>query len=241
MSASNIELSIVILCYREEERVPIFLNKVISILNTLEVPWEIILVGNYLEGSQDQTPRIVREIANNNPKIKALTLPKKGWMGWDARIGLEACSGNVLGFVDGDDQMEANDIAKAYQFISRFRYDMALPYRAVRLDSFLRKINSKIFNMIYNLLFPSSERIKDVNGKPKLFTRAAYQKMKLESDDWFLDAEMMIQARRHHFKIGQFRTIFHHARGRKSYVRVGAITEFLKNLIYARWKEWMQK
>ena len=36
----------------------------------------------------------------------------------------------------------------------------------------------------------------DINSKPKIITRALYQKMNLESNGWFIDAKIMIIARR---------------------------------------------
>ena len=61
-------------------------------------------------------------------------------------------------------------------------------------------------------------------------TRSAYQKMNLGSDGWFIDAEIMIQARRMRFKIDEVETVFHSIDSRPSFVKPLSILEFLANL-----------
>ena len=75
------DLSVVILCYHAGNKIHIFLNKVIQDISGVTSNWEIVLVGNYNPGEADETPQVVQDIAKQNPKIKAVTLPKQGWMG----------------------------------------------------------------------------------------------------------------------------------------------------------------
>ncbi len=77
---------------------------------------------------------------------------------------------------------------------------------------------------------------KDINSKPKIITRDAYSKMNLKSTDWFIDAEIMIQARSLKLKIEKIPVIFSANESRKSFVRFGAIAEFIFNLIKYRIK-----
>ena len=78
---------------------------------------------------------------------------------------------------------------------------------------------------------------RDMNSKPKIITRELYQKMNLESDGWFVDAEIMIRARRLKIEIGEIETAFHSIDTRPSFVKPLAILEFLANLIWYRIKE----
>ena len=66
--------------------------------------------------------------------------------------------------------------------------------------------------------------------------------MDLKSNDWFIDAEIMIQARRLKFKIGEVSTIFRGLEGkRKSFIGLPAIVEFMKNLVVFRIREFSKK
>jgi glycosyltransferase involved in cell wall biosynthesis len=233
---SRPDLSVVILCYRSGNKIRSFISRVVENISSVTNNWEIVLVGNYVLGSQDDTPTVVKEISKQNPKIKAVTLPKKGWMGWDLRSGLRECSGNVIALIDGDEQMEANDISKAYRILIDEGFDIVMTYRQIRHDSWMRQLNSRIYNQIFNLLFPAYP-IRDVHSKPKVFRREVFNCMKLTADDWFLDAQMMIQVRRYRFRLKQFPTVFHRATQRKSFVKVSTIWEFVINLSKARYYE----
>ena len=79
-----------------------------------------------------------------------------------------------------------------------------------------------------------------MNSKPKILTRNAYSRMHLKSDDWFIDAEIMIQARRLGLRISELPTGFLGLTGRRSFVRPAAILEFLRNLIRYRIAEWFR-
>ena len=86
------EISVVILCYRAEKLASQFVGEMEKILKSEELDYELVLVANYHKGSlsSDNTPAIVRNLANNNPKITAVIKEKEGMMGWDMRSGLEA-------------------------------------------------------------------------------------------------------------------------------------------------------
>jgi len=241
MNMANIpDISVVILCYQTGHRIHGFLKKVIHNLETITTNWEIVLVGNYIEGRNDDTPLVVKEIAIKNSKIKAVALPKQGWMGWDARTGLDQCTGKTIAFIDGDEQMNAEDIVKAYKLLIDFQLDIVKPYRKTRDDSWIRRVNSYIFNVIYNILFPGY-LVLDVNSKPKIFTDKAFKQLDLKSDDWFLDAEIMIHARRLGLRFFEFPTSFQRAIYRKSFVRFSAALEFIFNLLKARIREYTIK
>ena len=64
----------------------------------------------------------------------------------------------------------------------------------------------------------------------------ALRKLKLTSDDWFADAEIIIQASYLGFSIKEIPTIFHVNDQRPSFIKFKAIFEFIKNLIKYRIK-----
>ncbi len=227
------DLSVVILCYRSGKEAYPFVEKTIKLLERTVPSYELILVGNYLEGVEDETPETVRDIAAKFKNVKAVTLPKKGMMGWDVRMGLERAEGNYLCFIDGDNQMPAEDIMRIYDLIKSQRLDLVKTYRKRRFDSLSRVFISFVYNVIFKVLFPYA-KVKDINSKPKIFTRDAYLKMCLSSDDWFIDAEIIIKASRLGLKIAEVPTEFHKCEYRKSFVKPTAILEFIKNLIRAK-------
>ncbi|MGB5217337.1 MAG: glycosyltransferase [Smithella sp.] len=234
------EISVVILCYQEGQRLVSFVQRTVKVLESLGIPWEIVLVANYWNEQKDETPRVAEEISRQRSNIKVVRELKKGGMGWDARQGFREAAGLFICLIDGDGQMPPEDIIGVYHQIKREKLDLILTYRAQRKDSWLRKINSYTYNLALRVLFPTI-RVRDANSKPKIFTKEAYSRMHLTADDWFLDAEMLIQATRMRMKIAEIPVIFDKCMHRKSYVKIDAIFEFIRNLLRARIKEYFMK
>ena len=231
------DLSIIVLCYRSSNSVREFVPRTIKALTKDKIKnFELILVANYHKNSNDNTPKIVADLASNDRRIKYIAKQKKGMMGWDMKSGLSIATGKYLLVIDGDGQMPTEDIGRVYKKIKREKLDIVKTYRIERGDSLWRKIISNVFNIMFALFFPGLH-VRDINSKPKIISRLAYKKLRLSSDDWFIDAEIMIQARRHNLKIGEIPTIFLGLTGRRSFIKLTTIIEFIINLIKFRLKE----
>lgn len=229
------KLSIVLLCYRAEDGARKSVEKIVELLTPVVTDYELVLVANYLR-DDDKTPEVVAELARNNPRIRYTAIPKKGMFGWDMKSGLALTTGEYIAVTDGDGQVPYEDLVRVYEKIRTSDADMVKTYRTVRGDGWWRITISLVYNALFTLLFPGIHA-RDANAKPKIFTRRALEQLSLQSNDWFIDAEMMIQARRHRFNIVEIPTTFKKLEGRQSFVKPVTILEFLKNLLYFRWKE----
>lgn len=238
--SSTPELSVVVLCYRAEETIIPFIEKMEKELKEEGIDYELILVANYSPNIKDKTPEIVAQMAKNNPKITPVVKKKEGMMGWDLRSGLEAAKGRAIAFIDGDGQMPSFDVIRLYRVFKSWEFDLCKTYRIKRYDPFWRQAISVMFNFLFNVLFPGVY-IHDINSKPKIISREAYDKMNLKSDDWFADGEMMIEARRLKLVIGEIPTVFYENRWRKTFVKPMTIFEFIKNMIIYRFKYWLRR
>ena len=234
----NPEISVVILCYGAGQRAYDFVRRAVKLLDLFTPSWEIVLVANYFEGSGDDTPEIVKDISSKDERIKCVARPKEGMMGWDARTGLDEATGKYICLIDGDEQMPPGDIIRVYRKIKRGDLEFVKTYRAIRYDGPVRGTISFVYNVLFSFLFPGI-KARDMNSKPKIFTRDAFDRMNLTSDDWFLDAEIMIAVRRLRLKMGQIPTKFYKCNYRNSFVKMGTIFEFLKNLYNARMGEFL--
>ena len=236
----KIDLSLVVLCYRAEENIIPFVEKLLSLVEKLTNSFELVLVGNYIPGSDDKTKDIVRDLAANDNRISAITKPKEGMMGWDMLEGMKATVGNYICVIDGDGQFPIDSIEQVYNTIKEKELDIVKTYRKARHDGSYRILISKTYNFMFKLLFPGLKS-KDVNSKPKILTRDTFKKMNLTSTGWFIDAEIMINIRRFRCKMEEFPIVFYDISDRSSFVKFGAIFEFLLNLIKYRFKEFFIK
>jgi glycosyltransferase involved in cell wall biosynthesis len=229
------DISVVILCYKAASSISEFVKDVKKILEDRGLSYELVLVANYNDHEQDtdHTPRVVNELAESDPHIVVVSKAKEGMMGWDLHSGLEAATGETIALIDGDGQMPAADIIRIYDALRSGAYDCAKTYRVGRFDGLKRKIISKVYNALLKIFFPKIS-LRDVNSKPKIFTREAYARLNLQSTDWFADAEMMIQASCLDLRIIEVPTFFYENKHRRSFVRTSAIVQFLKNIVVYR-------
>ena len=237
MSYSPPNLSVVVLAYRSGETLREFVDSLIYLLDREEPEWEVILVANHFSGDGDNTPEIAKQFAKSNSRVKAITRIKKGMMGWDMRSGLEAATGKNLAVIDGDGQMPCEDVIRVYRKLINENVELAKTYRINRDDGIYRKAISIVYNMVFKILFPGLMS-RDINSKPKVMSRAVYRQMDLHSDGWFVDAEIMILARRMKLKIGELETGFSCLVNRPSFVKISSIFEFLENLVRFRFMEY---
>jgi len=236
------EYSIVVLCYGSGELILEFVQATIDVLLKNAIPdYQLILVGNYLENRFDQTPMIVKALEKENQRIVSVTKKKGGMMGWDMRTGFAAATGKYISIIDGDGQMPVEDLIEVYRKIKNENYDLVKTIRTRREDGVWRTVMSGVFNLLFRLLFPAV-RSKDVNSKPKILTRTSYEKLDLKSNDWFIDAEIMIQAGRLGFKVAELSTHFNAStRDTGSFINFLTILEFVKNLVRFRFTEFFNK
>lgn len=229
----KVELSIIILCYRSEEAIIAFAKEAQRLAASLTNSYEIVLVGNYFEDSDDRTKDFVRQLAAEDNHFKAVCKPKQGMMGWDMREGLSHASGDYLCVIDGDGQFPIDSIARCYQEIKTGDYGLVKTYRSIRNDGIYRKTISTVYNLLFSILFPNV-KARDINSKPKMIARDVYERLSLTSDDWFIDAEIMINIGRMKVPTYEFPIEFKELNDRKSFVKVAAIFEFIRNLIVFR-------
>jgi glycosyltransferase involved in cell wall biosynthesis len=233
---STVEFSMTVLCYRAEEGIVPFVENLHKIMSLFRFEWELILVANFWPGSNDRTPEICQKLTERLPNIRVLAEPKSGGMGWDMRRGLNACRGKYIGVIDGDGQFPVEAIFSCFAKIKSDDFDFVKTYRVRRQDGPYRTLISIVYNWLFRILFPGSGRLRDVNSKPKIMTREAYRKMVLQSNDWFIDAELILNCVDLNLRVYEIPVAFHSLGGRKSFVKPSAIFQFIRDMTAYRYR-----
>lgn len=235
MTKDEKDISIVILCYKAGENTYDIVSTAKKVLEEENLNYELVLVGNYNKGEEnvDKTPKIVNSLALNDDTIKPVVGLKRGMYGWDVRDGLSVATGKTIGFIDGDGQFPMEDIIRVYRILKEKDVDMVQTFRVKRFDGNKRIFVSKVYNFLLKILFPKVS-VYDANSKPKLFKKEAFKLLDLHSNDWFIDAEIVIQASKNNFKIAQIPTTFFEIEYRRSFVKFATLFEFFLNLVHYR-------
>lgn len=219
-------LSVVIPAFNEVAAIAGVVHELERSFSTKGLSFEIIVVDN---GSTDGTGFVLEELQKKTNCLKVVhVFPNKGY-GNGILKGLTKAEGDILGWIDADGQSSAEDVAGAYHLFLRGEYDVCKGIRRGRMDSAPRLIQSRVYNVIFRALFhvPYS----DINAKPKFFTRAVYDSLELSSEDFFIDAELIIKAARRGYAVGELPVKGDARRGGSSKVRITTALEFIENLV----------
>ncbi|MDY6853873.1 MAG: glycosyltransferase [Thermodesulfobacteriota bacterium] len=228
-----VELSIAIPFWNEEENAKNVVTEMVSTLQKHGIFYELILVNN---GSRDRTGEILNELCEENPRLKSIHLIANAGYGGGIITGLHHCSGMYLGYTWGDNQIKAEDVVKVYEKVKEVNSDWGKGYRTKRFYGLKRKIISRVYNMLFKLIFRAPTR--DVNGVPKIFTRACYEELDVRSTNWFIDAEVMLKSIDKTYDFVEIPVIYHKREGGSSNVNFLTVVEFVVNMIqYKRGKK----
>ena len=151
--------------------------------------WTLVLVDN---GSADGTGKRVAAWSAR-PGVLAVHLPENAGYGGGIRAGLrvlEERNTELLGWGWGDGQVDARVLPSLTGALLRGA-ELAKVRRVSRRDGWRRSFVTRTYARLHHLL---GARSPDVNGCPKLLRREALQAAALESEDWFLDPELLLFA-----------------------------------------------
>jgi glycosyltransferase involved in cell wall biosynthesis len=227
------DLSVVLLCFRAEEKLHDVAGPLHEELEASRVPYELILVANYWAASGDLTPEHAAAFARERRHVAVVARPKGGGMGWDLRGGLALARGSYLVYLDGDGQVPTQYALDVYRRLRETGTDVVKGRRDVREDGSVRRVTSLGYNTLFRLLFRTGP-LWDVNGQPKGFTRGAYERLDLRTDDWFTDAEVVLKADSTGLDIIEVPVRFLPRQSSSSLVGLGTVWEFVVNMV--RWR-----
>ncbi|MBL8230826.1 MAG: glycosyltransferase family 2 protein [Bryobacterales bacterium] len=226
------KISLVVPCYNEEDGLRNMVYRLVEAMQVNQVPCELVLVDN---GSTDNTGHEIDEMLAEGYPIRKVTVRVNQGYGYGVLCGLAACEGDYVGFLCADEQVDAADVARlcrvALRSPSKRLYKVR---RRFRMESFARQVVSFSYNLLARLVFGDLGS-GDLNGNPKLFPRSSYEQMNLLSNDWFLDAEVMIKARKLGLAVFELNVFSQMRAEGTSNVKPSTCWEFLKNLAYYRW------
>jgi len=196
---SEIQLSIVVPCYNEEDNIANVVQHFKSALGD-QKGVELILIDN---GSTDSTgQRIDEEIEKQRCDFarKAHVAVNQGY-GHGVLSGLKEARGNVLAWTHADLQTDPADVLRAYEV-----YQQALkksPRVLVKGHRKNRKISEKVLSFGMQLLssLALGMWIEEVNAQPKLFPREFLNSMAEPPHDFSLDLYVLYLANKNDYNI----------------------------------------
>jgi polyisoprenyl-phosphate glycosyltransferase len=162
----SVKYSIVVPVFNEEESIPLFIKRMVPVMDQTMEPYEIIFVN---DGSRDRTPEILKEEASKNPNIKVINFSRNFGQQAALLCGFKASSGEAVVDIDVDLQDKPETILL---MIEKWKegYDVVHGRRTVRKgETFFKKWTSSVYTKFLAKI--TGMNIPRNTGDFKLFDR----------------------------------------------------------------------
>jgi len=165
-----VEISVVVPVYNEEGNLPVLIPALVEVLKNLGRSYEMIFVD---DGSSDESRRILKEMASEHASLRILRFKENRGLSTALVAGMREARGEIIVTLDSDLQNDPADIPRLLECLDR--YDMATGWRQKREDKWLKKISSKIGNLVRNWV--SGENIQDSACTLRAFKKECIQEI----------------------------------------------------------------
>lgn len=228
------KLSIVIPAFNEEENLENTISHISKKLNG-KIPYEFVIID---DASTDRTPEILDKLKETYP-IRSFRNEKNMKLGYTLIRGFREARGDVIFYTDCDLPCLPSAILYALEIMNTYNADIVFAYRFDRTgEGFLRRFYSSIYNFIIRTLF--GLKVRDVNFACKLIKKEVLENIELRSRGSFIDAELLIKARRRGYAILQFGTdYFPRLRGKSNLSGMGIILKIFVEMFRCRINMWL--
>jgi hopanoid biosynthesis associated protein HpnK len=183
-------LSFVYPLYNEIDNLPRLLPETERIAEGLAADYEVVLVD---DGSDDGSGHYADEIASRYPNVRVCHHARNRGLGAAIITGLRNASRDLVLYMDSDFPVTAEDARAA---LTRLEdgVDLLIGYRLGRAEGPRREFMSWAYNRLVRRAFDL--HVRDVNFAFKLIRRELLERMRLRSEGSFIDAEILLEARR---------------------------------------------
>lgn len=173
-SKKELDISIIVPVYNEEENLAEFNREILEVLNTVKKEWEIIYIN---DGSIDNSEEILEDLALKNKKIKIINFRKNFGQTAAISAGINFSKGEVIIPMDADMQNNPSDIPRLLKKIEE-GYEVVSGWRKNRKDKLLsRRFPSWAANKIISLI--TKIRLHDYGCTLKAYKKEVIKDIKL--------------------------------------------------------------
>ena len=172
--AKDLDLSIVVPVFNEEESISRLCERLFHVLNQQHCSYEVIIVN---DGSADLSLERLCEEARHRPKLSVIDLSRNYGQTAALMAGFDHARGGIIVTLDADLQNDPDDIPRLVEKIAE-GYDVVSGWRRDRQDArFSRNLASRIANNIISRI--SGLQLQDYGCTLKAYRRDVMEGVRL--------------------------------------------------------------
>ena len=162
--------------------------------------YELVIVD---DASTDSTPRLADAAAARDKRVKVVHHPVNRKLGGSIKSGFAASTGDVILYTDADLPFDMREVQNAMRLMRQYEADIVSAYRFDRTgEGYVRVVYSMFYNFMVRVLF--GVRFRDINFAFKLCRKSVFEQVVLESEGSFIDAELIVSAKKRGLSVVQF-------------------------------------
>lgn len=179
---------------------------------------EVIVVN---DGSRDNTPQILDELARTYPQVRIVHHQKNRGYGGALRSGFEAATKEYVFYTDGDAQYDPSEVALLWARLGP-DVDLVNGYKISRSDPMHRIVIGRMYHHAVKTLF--GLHVRDVDCDFRLMRRSIFDTVTLTKNSGVICLEMMKKITDGGFRIAEVPVHhFHRAYGKSQFFNVRRI------------------
>ncbi|OGZ32150.1 MAG: hypothetical protein A2V69_00030 [Candidatus Portnoybacteria bacterium RBG_13_40_8] len=190
---SHTFISITIPAYNEEKTIEKVVRDALLTLKRITTKYEVLVVN---DGSTDSTKELLEKFSSKNRHVRVISFKANRGVGAALSAIYREAKGEVIFLNAADDQVKMIELFVLLPFI--IDHDIIIGHRVNRSDNWFRKITSVLFSLVLRLRF--GVPAKDIDSV-KVYRTSVFKKMKLESRTAFIEAEILIKAKKKGLRI----------------------------------------
>lgn len=192
------ELSVFLPCYNEGKNLGKTIVNIVQNVETIAEKWELLIIN---DGSVDDTLAVAHKFTAENKNIRVINHNVNRGYGAALKSGLYNAKYDWISFIDSDGQFDFSEIGQFIKAQQETGADLVIGYYRKRHVSFIRKVNTFLWQIVVFILFRL--HVRDIDCGFKLISKRVIDSIeKLESERGaFISSEFLIKARKHNFKI----------------------------------------
>jgi glycosyltransferase involved in cell wall biosynthesis len=190
----GVDISVVIPLYNEAESLVELYRRLEQGVSSVSNNYELIFID---DGSNDDSFNVLEQVHKDDSKVKIIQLRRNYGKSAALSVGFREARGEVVITMDADLQDLPEEIPNLIAKLNE-GYDLITGWRSKRLDSFIKKFASKVFNLIAYLL--TGLPIHDLNCGLKVYRRIVVKELKIYGE---LHRFLPILAHCEGFRVGE--------------------------------------
>lgn len=193
--------------------------------------YELIVVDDC---STDRTPQMADELAAADPRVVVVHHPVNRKLGGAMKTGFATATGDLVLYSDADLPFDMAEMRRAVRLLRLYEADVVSAYRHDRTgEGAIRTIYTFFYNFLIRRLF--GVRMRDINFAFKLCRRSIFDHVQLVSEGSFIDAELIIRAKKLGFDVIQFGVdYFPRTRGESTLASSAVIRKIVREMFALR-------